>query len=452
MNNGRQLKVAINVQIAPRINGGIAPFVASLIYALGRLEDGRESYTIIVRDQEQVDWLRPYLGSNQSFAIRTPASNRHGYVHEKNGDISFTTLLKRSLGPLLPAARYLQKLINKQHEWPETPISDGYYESLGCDIIHFASQGFTLCALPCIYNPHDLQHLHLPQFWPPSTIADRETVYQSGCHFARTVIVGSQWIKDDVVRQYRIHPDKVQVIPEAPPLQLQVEPTQESLDGVKKRYHLEQPFALFPAVTWPHKNHLRLLEALAHLRDSRGLTIRLVCTGSKDEAFWPQIEKCLDKYALRSQVKFLGFVSDAELRALHRLSQFLVMPTLFEAISLPIFDAWAETVPVVCSNVTALPDQVLDAATLFDPYSVESIADALARVATDEKLRVDLGKRGARRVKDFDWTRTAKAYRAVYRRATSNLLTEEDHWLLGWDWMREPKRGLARPGNANCRL
>lgn len=96
---------------------------------------------------------------------------------------------------------------------------------------------------------------------------------------------------------------------------------------------------------------------------------------------------------------------------------FLVMPSLFEAISLPIFDAWAAGVPVVCSNVTALPEQVQDAAVLFDPHSVEAMANAIAKVSTSEELRQRLRERGAQRVKDFHWERTAKAYRAVYRRA-----------------------------------
>jgi hypothetical protein len=61
-------------------------------------------------------------------------------------------------------------------------------------------------------------------------------------------------------------------------------------------------------------------------------------------------------------------------------------------------------------------------------------------MATDAGLRKELVERGHRRVKDFDWTRTAKAYRAVYRRAAGVVLTDEDRWLLEWDWMREPWR------------
>jgi glycosyltransferase involved in cell wall biosynthesis len=98
---------------------------------------------------------------------------------------------------------------------------------------------------------------------------------------------------------------------------------------------------------------------------------------------------------------------------------------------------------VASSNATALPDQVLDAGLLFDPLDVPAMADAISRLATDADLRDDLREKGRRRVKDFDWDRTARAYRAVYRRAANCTLTDEDRWLLSWDWMREPQRCVA---------
>src|SRR5262249_15792980 len=148
-------------------------------------------------------------------------------------------------------------------------------------------------------------------------------------------------------------------------------------------------FAIYPAVTWQHKNHVRLLEALALLRETRGLVVPLVCTGSQ-YSYWSEIERRIDELKLTEQVKFVGFVPDEEFRCLYRLSQFLVVPTLFEASSLPIFEAWYEGVPVACSNATALPDQALDAALFFDPLEVGAIADAIALMTTDANLRREL--------------------------------------------------------------
>jgi glycosyltransferase involved in cell wall biosynthesis len=408
------------VSVEPGEAGGTAPALRSLISALGSLTDGPEEYIIAVAFPRQIEWLHP-LGANQRFVHR-PSAQKRG--------------LRRTLSPI---AWHLRNLLWPR-AWPEVPISDGFYESLGCDLLHFPTQGFKLCALPSVYNPHDLQHLHYPQFFTPAELARRETIYPAGCHFAKTVIVNSQWVKDDVIVQYGVSPEKLQIIPEAPPTQLSPEPSVDDLRRVKERYRLPEEFALYPSVTWPHKNHLRLLDALAYLRDQIGLIAPLVCTGARHEPFWPRIEARIAELALADQVCFLGFTPQEDLRALYRLARCLILPTLFEANSLPIFEAWLEGVPVACSDVTALPEQVMDAGMIFDPFDCRSIGDTIARLFADARLREELCAKGRRRLAHFDWTRTAKAYRAVYRRTAGQRLSREDQDLLEWDWMRNPRR------------
>lgn len=193
-------------------------------------------------------------------------------------------------------------------------------------------------------------------------------------------------------------------------------------------------------MTWPHKNHARLFEALAYLRDRRGLTVNLVCTGARHEESWPALQQQIEDLKLHDQVRFLGFVSSEELKALYALARCLVLPTLFEANSLPIFEAWAEGAPVASSDVTALPEQLGDAGLLFDPLDPEAMGDAIARLFQDDSLCADLRAKGKKRLADFDWDRTARGYRAIYRRTASQRLNPEDKALLAWDWMRDSRR------------
>jgi glycosyltransferase involved in cell wall biosynthesis len=165
-----------------------------------------------------------------------------------------------------------------------------------------------------------------------------------------------------------------------------------------------------------------------------------VCTGSRHEKSWSQIETRLTQLGLTEQVRFLGFVPQEDLRGLYRLARCMVLPTLFEANSLPIFEAWLEGTPVACSDITALPEQLMDAGLLFDPLDPTAIGDAVARLFTDTRLCEDLRAKGRRRLQDFNWKRTAKAYRAVYRRTAGQRLSEEDRMLLEWDWMRNPRQ------------
>lgn len=424
------LRVAINAQRASVSgSGGVESVLIGLVSALGKLQDGDEEY-IIIGPWENPDWLAPYLGSNQKL-VRGPEPE-----NEKQRPFKSIPVLFRPLARQLHT--WLYEFVNLPSYVTPIPISTGYYEKLGCDVIHFPDQRFTLCALPTVYNPHDLQHLHYPQFFSASVLRWRESIYRAGCNYARIVVAGSAWIKDDLVYQYGLSPEKIQVIPWGSPTQAIFEPQKELLETVKQKYVLPHVFAFYPAMLWEHKNHLRLLESLAYLRDTKGLKINLVCTGNLGSSYWPVIKQHLEKLNLHNQVQFLGMIPFDELRAIYRLSQFVIVPTLFEAASGPVFEAWQEGTPVACSTVTSLPEQAGSAALLFDPYSIETIAIALENMATDERLRKGLIEKGKMRLNDFSWERTARAYRAVYRRAAGRALSQEDRILLNWDWMRNP--------------
>jgi glycosyltransferase involved in cell wall biosynthesis len=427
------LRVAINAQFVPHSGaGGLETVLLGLIRALAQLDDGDEEYTIISPADSPASW-EPFVGRRQRI-VPGPGAAAHPSPKRE--------ALKRSLGPLLPAATRAYRAafpLPAPRRWPEVPISDGFYESLGCDVIHFAYQDFTLCAVPSVYNPHDLQHRHYPQFFLPSVLAWRDVVYTAGCRLSHTVVVTSGWVKRDVEQHYGIDGDKVQIIPWAPPTQIYADLTPETLAAAAKKFATGDSFALYPAMTYAHKNHIRLLEAIALLRDRDRVVVQLICTGDKKE-FWAQIERRIEELGLGGQVQFPGMVAPEELRALYRLSQFVVVPTLFEAASGPLFEAWHDGAPTACSTATSLPEQAGDAALLFDPFSVESIADAVKRMATDGALRETLRRNGKRRLRDFSWERTARSYRAVYRRAAGRTLTEEDRRLLGWDWTIDPAR------------
>jgi glycosyltransferase involved in cell wall biosynthesis len=430
---GGRLRVAINAQVRPGSGAGGVETVLRVLTALGQLGDGDEEY-VFVGPWDEPDWLKPLMGTGQTIVPGPkPTSPPPSFIRRG--------LFNQALNPLRPAVRRFRQLLPASNVVrDEVPTSDGFYERLNCDVIHFPFQEYVRCALPAVYNPHDLQHLHFPHFFSPEETRQREQIYGAGCREAHTVIVASQFVRQDVERGYGVATEKIQVIPWAP-LPLEDKEASPYDDAralqariVRSRYGVgDEPFALYPAVTWEHKNHIRLLEALALLRDRDGLRLRLVCTGHQNH-FWPRIEQRLAGLRLEGQVSFLGVVAHEELSALYRAAQFVVVPTLFEAASAPLFESWQHDAPVACSAVTSLPEQAGDAALLFDPLSVEAIAAAVSRMATDHDLRLDLRRRGTLRLQDFSCERTLKAYRAVYRRAAGLVPCEEDRWLLSRDW------------------
>jgi glycosyltransferase involved in cell wall biosynthesis len=417
----RPPKVLINAQLAPGGSaGGIEQFLMGLVSGLGRLTDGEEEYILITRP-ESPDWLRHLMGPNQRcVAVPAPKPGR-------------AVGIKRLLGPLRRPAGELRiavhRFLSGGPNGNALPQSDGFYESLGGDIIHFPFQAFTRCSIPSIYNPWDLQHLHYPQFWSKKVIACREAVYRGACNCAQAVVTASSAVKSDLQQQYGLDAQKTFVIHCAPPAALYESITDEVLRDVRARYRLPELFAFFPAQTWAHKNHLRLLEALRLLRDRHGIRLNLVCTGAKNE-HWPVIAKSIDNLGLQTEVMFLGFVSPIELRSLYRLAQFVVFPSLFEGAGLPVIEAFQERVAVTCSDIPPLREYGDDAVLTFDPLSVESIAASLLRISSDEALREQLRARGLERARLFTWERTGKTYRALYRKVAGVSLTEEDLHLL----------------------
>jgi len=422
----RPLRVLINAQMIPGgREGGIEQFLMGLVHGLGRLTDGEEQYTLIT-SRERPDWLEPLTGPNQEIVpVGEPVTSR-------------PTLLDRSkamLGPLRRPAGVLWRGARQfvrgggRGQAAILPQSDGFIESLAGDVIHFPYQVYIRCALPSIYQPWDLQHLHLPQFFAEKERTHRDSLYSGACQSAQAVVAPSCAVKSDLQHQYGIEARKIFVVHCAPPAALYDSGDGRGREELRRKFRLPESFGLFPAQTWPHKNHLKLLEAVWQIRDRNGIALNLLCPGRKNE-HWPVIERRIAELGLREQVIFPGFVDLAESQAFYRLARFVVFPTLFEGAGMPVIEALREGAPVACSDIPPLREYGGDAVMTFDPNSVESIAEALLRVANDEPLRSELRLRGQERAQNFTWERTAKTCRALYRKVAGVSLTEEDHHLL----------------------
>jgi glycosyltransferase involved in cell wall biosynthesis len=296
------------------------------------------------------------------------------------------------------------------------------------DVVHFPFQTGFLTSIPTIYQPHDLQHLHLPDNFSPAEHVARERTYRTLCNQAAAIAVGTRWVKNDLIAQYDIAPERIHVIALAPTCEVLTDEDGMAAIPVER----EQPFLLYPAQTWPHKNHVGLLRSLALLRDNHDLTVPLIVSGRKTDYFTETIQPVIDELHLKGQVDFRGFVSTPELRSLHERARAVVVPTTFEAASFPIWDAFLSGVPVACSSVTSLPEQVGhgEAGLLFDPFDPADIANAIRRVWLDEALRAKLVANGRARVEKLSWRETARRFRALYRRIANVQLDENDVALL----------------------
>lgn len=307
--------------------------------------------------------------------------------------------------------------------------SDGTVERAGADLIHFPFQDAFTTEIPSIYQPHDLQHLHLPELFSGWERARREAIYRTHCDRAALVVAMTSWGRRDFIESYGLPPEKVTVVPGGSVLREYPAPTPADLDRLRSRLELPDSFLLYPAQTWPHKNHENLLEALARIRDESGVMIPLICPG-KQTRHYRRIRELVDRLGLAGTTSFPGFVSSLELRGLYELGTALVFPSRFEGWGLPVCEAFDSGLPVASSTATGLPDVVGNAGLLFDPDDVAEMARELHRLWTDEGLRADLRERGRKRAAEFSLDHTARLFRAHYRQLSGRRLAEQDRILL----------------------
>jgi glycosyltransferase involved in cell wall biosynthesis len=404
------MRVCINARLTSGVSGGLESVVIGLAHGLSALEDGDDEYLFLVHD-DGYEWLAGHL-ANGCRAV--PADPRGGAAR---------TSVR--LGARYPALAHAIR-VGTARWMPPVRASNGTAERLGADVVHFPYQAGFLTAIPSIFQPHDLQHLHLPENFTRLERISRDRTYRTLCDRAAAVVVGTRWVKDDLVAHYDLPPERIHVIALAPTYEVYA----AARPSLAPNAGAEGEFVLYPAQTWPHKNHVGLLRALALLRDRHDLVVPLVATGRQTPYFARAIKPLIQELRLEDQVDFRGFVGTDELRGLHERTRAVVVPTMFEAASFPVWDAFLSGVPVACSTVTSLPEQVGDAAILFDPYDPADIADAIRRLWLDDQLRRELVEKAKRRVERLSWKETARRFRALYRYVANVPLGEHDAALL----------------------
>lgn len=268
-------------------------------------------------------------------------------------------------------------------------VANRLVKRFNIDILHSPYQAVPVCSnVKMISTMHDMQQEYFPDFFTEKELAYREKYYPEYLKRSDLVIVSYQHIKDDVVRLYEIPKDKVHVI------LLQMDKlwfNNIDKDAVLNQGRLQVPekYILYPANTWPHKNHLNLLEAILYLKKEKNKLVNVVFTGNYSNEHGEKVEKFVEENGLENQVFFKGIVGNLELFSLYQNTRAVLVPTLYEAGSFPLMESILMGVPVICSNVTSLPETIGNDRYVFNPQDKLSIAQKLELIYEDEIYRKD---------------------------------------------------------------
>ena len=173
----------------------------------------------------------------------------------------------------------------------------------------------------------------------------------------------------------------------------------------------------------PRKNVPFLIEVfseLVRIWPRREKPILLLCGDNKGDEHYAALSRQIDELGLSQFVRELGFVEDEKLPSLYGAADCFVFPSLYEGFGLPVLEAMACGVPVVCGNNSSMPEVVGDCGVLLGDNDLSSWSEGLCNCLLgefDESLR----QRARRRASDFSWHRTAELTLEAYREIACRL-------------------------------
>jgi glycosyltransferase involved in cell wall biosynthesis len=252
---------------------------------------------------------------------------------------------------------------------------------------------------------HDLNFEHYPDDLPYPERTFYRHYFPLYARKACRIATVSEFSKRDIINQYHIGAEKIDVVYNGANERYQpISDSEKFL--VRAKYSGGLPYFVFVGALHPRKNLVNLFRAFDLFREESGINMKLLIIGQKK--WWTkQIKETFEKMKYNQDVDFCGRLDPVELNRVISASTALTYVSYFEGFGIPIMEAFYCEAPVITSNVTSMPEVAGDAAILVDPFSVRSICEGMIKIATDPGLSEKLNEKARIRRQVFNWQRTA---------------------------------------------
>ena len=369
----RKQSIGVVIGNFPPDGGGIFQYIIAMLDAAAALDPAQYAVRVFTRNKR---WRS--IARARGLPVARILSFGHGEIRKWLAKIPFSPyreILCRKWNRLAPTCQSI-----KRHH---------------VDIAVFPDQSPPLPLPPAVkqvYCIHDLMHRYESRFSEvgnPGEYAARERLYKAMVEQSAAIIVDSEIGKQHVVESYAAESSTVFPLPYI------------IYDGLKKAVPLRPPslpkgiegrYLYYPAQFWSHKNHARLLEAVASLRHE--FDINCVFSGDTRKNGYESFLESVSRLGLEKSVHCLGYVSEEEISWLYQNARCMIMPTFFGPTNIPPLEAMHFGCPVGVSGIYGIPEQLGDAAVYFDPQSVADMARGIRRLWTDESLRTQCIQKG----------------------------------------------------------
>lgn len=293
-----------------------------------------------------------------------------------------------------------------------------YLKKIGSNLL-ISAEGFLSLRSSCKQVPiiHDINFEHYPE---DVTLKNRlyyKFFFKRFAKKASTIATISNFSRDDISKTYQINPTKIEIVycginPIFKPI------NQVTADEIRQKYTNNCPYFVFVGSMHPRKNILRLIEAFCLFKKTYKSNIKLVLVGA---ILWKssKLKGIYDNSIYKNEIIFTGRLPDEELSHVFGSALALCFVPTFEGFGMPIVEAFASEVPVICSNITSMPEVAGNAALLVNPFKTSEIANAMKKVVSDSLVRETLITLGRTRALAFSWNHTAKKIGSVMNRLIS---------------------------------
>ena len=366
----------IGIVLGSSPGGGIYQYAQAVLDAFLRFPE--DEYELVVAYSHPV-WLT-HIPTGRAKVVHLEQSIRSKVLNRVWHTGGLPMSLWRKVGPLLDPN--VQLIVREKCDLWINPSNDNW--------------AFR-APVPALGTIHDLMHIYEPNFPEVGSareLEEREFHFIETCRWSKGVAVDSEIGKEHVIEAYKVAPEKVFVLPYIAPKYIYNEAPESSLP-----YNLPEKYFFYPATFWLHKNHAGLFAAIVKLKD-RYPDIRLVLAGAKQNGYEEAVRQ-VEALHITENVVFLGYVPDDHMFGLYRRARALLMPSFFGPTNIPQLEAFVAGCPVAVSRVYGVPDQVGDAALLFDPKSADEIADSMERLWTDDALCTCLIEKGKEKARQW---------------------------------------------------
>ena len=267
-------------------------------------------------------------------------------------------------------------------------------------------------AVPQILTVHYLGFEHYPEHVPFLARKYYQYFTPKFVRKATKIIAVSEYTKQDIIRLYQIAENKITVIHNGFDLD-ENELVQLSVENVMKTHQLKpKEYFIFIGAVHPRKNVLGILRAFSLFKQKTNSDFKLLLLG-RNAWLNKELQKEIQNSKFKNDIVWITEMERGKLLRMLQLSYSLVFPSYFEGFGIPVLEAMQLSVPVITSNVSALPEVAGDAALLCDPSQPENISNEMVRLYTDKSLYDKLVVKGKDRGKEFTWEKSAAQFTTI---------------------------------------